>query len=375
MGGEGGPQRPVMIVEPSHHALVIGVGVGLSLEHRCGPALGGALHRLGIPIGPLHQSYARRDDTARRPCGQCLEVVGSVAQIGLDHDAGVKSGQLRTLEEPPEQPVAQALGVVTLGVEPHRHASFATHAQDGEQPSFGLGHPLFAAQWVEGRRQRRDLDAHTRPGDPPDVVGLEQVVVGPCLCGDSQGLDQRRHPRRVAIGVGSAVGVLAEQVDGGGRVAPPQSGCGRGDLSRCRPDDELASHAVDAAPDHDRTHVRPAGHPFAEPQSPGEPGRDVHPGELGTQVLLGVLVPAKGREGVDEAEQPGPEYRIGHGVGQQAVAPPIEPEHSGPVAPAEIGDPAGQFDDLVLAPRRIGHDTDGTAVVVITPERHRPWSA
>jgi len=95
------------------------------------------------------------------------------------------------LEEPPEEPVGEVLGLVALGVEPHRHVPAGTGAEDGEEVRLGLRHAVLARQRAQVRRERAGLDADTGAGDPPDVVRLEQVVVGPQRGGVGQRVDHR----------------------------------------------------------------------------------------------------------------------------------------------------------------------------------------
>jgi hypothetical protein len=92
-------------------------------------------------------------------------------------------------------------------------------------------------------------------------------------------------------------------------------------------------------------------HPLGYPETGTEPAGHLRSIELVTQVSLYVRIVGQRREGVHEPEEPGPELWVVHGSRKQAIGPPGEVEHAGPLPAAEIGDAPGQLFYFALVGR------------------------
>src|SRR5437660_1558163 len=114
VAGEGGPHRPGAVDQVAGAALVVGVGLGLLLEHRHRPALGLGHHRLVVPVGALHQPDLERDlQRPLRPRHEVAQVGVGVLPVGLDHAAERRpAGEL--LPQRPDELEREVLHVVVL---------------------------------------------------------------------------------------------------------------------------------------------------------------------------------------------------------------------------------------------------------------------
>ena len=175
--------------------------------------------------------------------------------------------------------------------------------------------------------------------------------------------------RGVTVGLGLAVGVLAEDVDRGSGVPPPERAARVGGLGRVGADDELLGHPVDGPPAlPPRTDGSLPGTHSAIPRPAPNQARDVGALELVTQVRLdvGVVVSAgKASTNLKSRARNSGSYidaarsRSAHHVRWKTRAR---------LPASEIGDPPGELlDGTLVCDRASDHAPDGTAAPVPCP--------
>jgi hypothetical protein len=71
-------------------------------------------------------------------------------------------------------------------------------------------------------------------------------------------------------------------------------------------------------------------------------------------VLVHLGIAYQGRERIHEAKEPSPEHRVGHGLAEQAIAPPRQVEELCPGVPFVNSQHAGQALDLALGILALG---------------------
>ena len=292
--------------QAARQPLEVAVAVGAALEHRHRPAVLARLHDLVIPVRALHQAHRQRRAAprARDPRQDLLQLLGRVAQVGLQHQPRRgPGGELRLGQQLQHQPQHRLARVERLHVHVHVRVQLARATQDRAQPRQRILDPPLRRIRADRRRERRHLHRQVRPRQAPKGVGFQQRPLGPA----ARAL--RQHPQRVhaagRIGIRLALAhaLLAQQIQRAADAIPPHALDARQRMRDGRADDEAVRHALCRLARRQRRGLAAEGRARERRRNPPRAARRPRLRQQRCQVLAQLAPVAARRPHVDEAEQ------------------------------------------------------------------------
>ena len=204
----------------------------------------------------------------RRPrcCAQLMSRARScvgVAQVGLDHGAGVVvAPELLLVEQRREDLVGEVAVAELLEVEGERRAVGHGAPHDRPQPVLDGGHAAVEVDRVDLREQRRDLEGEVDPRQRSPGGVVDDGDGGPRARLLGEAVDEAEVRPLVGLGLGLADARLAEDVEREAHAFAAQVAQRSHGVGRVAADDEALREALHLLADHgvgERRHGGPLG--------------------------------------------------------------------------------------------------------------------
>jgi hypothetical protein len=214
------------------------------------PAVLRRLDLLVIPVSALHESHGETRASLPAPFDQVREVAFRIAQVGLDHDAGVRPvAELRLVEQRPEKFQRRVFVRVALHVEIDEGSDFARAAQDRAQLRREVRDCVLRVCRVHLRIKRGDFYRHV---DDREQLGVFAQRIGPAAGPFRQAVEQMEAALGVFVRLLFAHHRFAEEIDREPDLFLAPLAQHFHHVVGVAPGDELARHAGDVPAENRR---------------------------------------------------------------------------------------------------------------------------